>query len=65
LGAVRIEILQSSNTLDDVSHAKFLNAYLVAKGATPVNLNKFRTLAKHAKQVGRLTDLSRWIRVGM
>ena len=32
------------NTLDEVTHANFLNAYLKSKGAEPVNLNKFRTL---------------------
>jgi hypothetical protein len=34
----------SSNTLDEASHAAFLNAYLESKGADPVNLDKFRTL---------------------
>src|SRR5271163_4912932 len=34
----------SSNTLDEISHANFLNAYLESKGAEPVNLDKFRTL---------------------
>jgi hypothetical protein len=51
----------TSNTLDEISHASFLNAYLKSKGAPPVNLNKFRTLpsskAKGAKQIGRLTNL--------
>jgi hypothetical protein len=51
----------SSNTLDEVSHAKFLNAYLEFKGADPVNLDKFRTLqgskAGPAANVGRLTNL--------
>ena len=28
----------SSNTLDEISHATFLNAYLESKGAEPVNL---------------------------
>src|ERR1700683_2277917 len=32
----------TSNTLDEVSHATFLNAYLQSKGAEPVNLDKFR-----------------------
>jgi hypothetical protein len=32
------------NTDDELSHQTFLNAYLVSKGATPVNLDKFRTL---------------------
>jgi hypothetical protein len=51
----------SSNTLDEVSHATFLNAYLDSKGADPVNLDKFRTLqgskAGPAANVGRLTNL--------
>jgi hypothetical protein len=51
----------TSNTLDERSHATFLNAYLTSKGATPVNLNQFRTLpssqATGARQVGRLTSL--------
>jgi len=34
----------TSNTLDEVSHASFLNAYLESKGADPVNLDQFRTL---------------------
>ncbi len=34
----------ASNTLDEVSHAKFLNAYLVSKGAEPVDLTKFEKL---------------------
>ena len=34
----------ASNTLDEVSHASFLNAYLESKGAEPVNLDEFRTL---------------------
>jgi hypothetical protein len=32
------------NTDDEISHFQFINAYLVSKGATPVNLDKFRTL---------------------
>ncbi|MGA2100780.1 MAG: twin-arginine translocation signal domain-containing protein [Candidatus Sulfotelmatobacter sp.] len=51
----------TSNTLDEVSHATFLNAYLKMKGAPQVNFNKFRTLpssqATGAKQIGRLTNL--------
>jgi hypothetical protein len=49
------------NTEDEISHFTFLNAYLVSKGADPVNLDRFRTLpssrAKGAQQIGRLTDL--------
>jgi len=33
------------NTDDEISHADFLNAYLVSKGAEPVDLEQFRTLA--------------------
>src|SRR6266700_973941 len=32
------------NTDDEFTHFKFLNAYLKARGADPVNLDKFRTL---------------------
>ena len=32
------------NTEDERTHFTFLNAYLVSKGAQPVNLNQFRTL---------------------
>src|SRR2546421_1997585 len=32
------------NTKDEMSHFTFINAYLIAKGADPVNLDKFRTL---------------------
>src|SRR5271166_6627891 len=52
----------SSNTLDEQSHAAFLNAYLQSVGATPVNLDQFRTLpssqATGAQQIGRLTNLT-------
>src|SRR5271163_1560288 len=51
----------SSNTGDEQSHASFLNAYLIAKGQEPVDLDAFRTLpssqAKGAQQIGRLTNL--------
>ncbi|HET6869003.1 MAG TPA: ferritin-like domain-containing protein [Solirubrobacteraceae bacterium] len=51
----------ADNTDDELSHAKFLNAYLESKGAEPVNLDEFRTLlsskASGAKQIGRLTNL--------
>src|SRR6202167_4892131 len=51
----------SSNTGDEQSHAAFLNAYLIAKGQEPVDLDAFRTLpssqAAPAKQIGRLTNL--------
>ena len=51
----------SDNTDDEISHALFLNAYLQAHGAQPVNLDAFRTLpsstATGARQIGRLTTL--------
>ncbi len=51
----------SSNTLDEQSHAAFLNAYLISKGEEPVDLDRFRTLpssqATGAQQIGRLTNL--------
>jgi len=51
----------SSNTNDELSHAEFLNAYLISKGAEPVDLDAFRTLpssqADGAQQIGRLTNL--------
>src|SRR5579859_5429543 len=49
------------NTDDERTHEEFLNAYLMSKGAQPVNLDAFRTLpstkATGAKQKGRLTNL--------
>ena len=49
------------NTEDEFSHMRFINAYLVSKGADPVNLDKFRTLpsskATGAQHIGRLTNL--------
>jgi hypothetical protein len=51
----------TSNTLDEQSHAAFLNAYLIAKGQEPVDLDAYRTLpssqATGAQQIGRLTNL--------
>jgi hypothetical protein len=49
------------NTDDEISHFTFLNAYLESKGATPVNLDQFRTLSG-SKATGssgqlRLTNL--------
>jgi hypothetical protein len=49
------------NTDDEISHFTFINAFLVSKGAEPVNLDQFRTLpssrATGAQQIGRLTNL--------
>jgi hypothetical protein len=51
----------SSNTLDEVSHATFLNAYLESRGAEPVNFTEFETLkgstAKGSSGKLRLTNL--------
>src|SRR5271170_2866967 len=51
----------TSNTIDEISHATFLNGYLESKGADPVNLDEFRTLqgstATGAQNIGRLTNL--------
>jgi len=52
----------SGNTRDEHSHADFINAYLVSKGAQPVSLERFRTL-KGSQATGahrsrrRLTNL--------
>jgi hypothetical protein len=51
----------ASNTLDEVSHATFLNAYLESRGAEPVNFTEFETLpgstARGSSGIGRLTNL--------
>src|SRR6267154_25067 len=51
----------SDNTDDELSHAAFLNAYLISKGEEPVDLDAFRTLpssqATGAKDLKRLTNL--------
>ena len=51
----------TSNTLDEVSHAIFLNGYLQWIGAEPVSLDEFRILqgstATGAQDIGRLTNL--------
>jgi len=51
----------TSNTLDELSHAQFLNEYLLSKGAEPVDLDAFRTLpssqASGAQNIGRLTNI--------
>ncbi len=52
------------NTEDELSHQTFINAYLISKGAPPVNLEPFRTLtgskatgAADPKTTKRLTNL--------
>ena len=49
-------------TEDELSHAEFINAYLHAIGAQPVNLDRFRVIASPTvtglKQIGRLTNLT-------
>jgi hypothetical protein len=51
----------TSNTLDEVSHASFLNAYLESRGAEPVNFDEFRILegstATGSTGIRRLTNL--------
>ena len=51
------------NTDDEITHAKFLNAYLVSKGAPPVILDSFRVLpgsmATGSSGLPRLTNLMR------
>jgi hypothetical protein len=51
----------TSNTLDEVSHAEFLNAYLESRGAEPVDFDAFRTLqgstATGSSGIKRLTNL--------
>jgi hypothetical protein len=51
----------ADNTDDELSHAAFLNAYLISRGEQPVDLDTFRTLpssqATGAKNIGRLTNL--------
>jgi hypothetical protein len=47
---------------DETSHASFINAFLIAAGKDPVNLDAFRTLpsvpVEGARQIGRLTNLT-------
>jgi len=49
------------NTDDEISHATFINAYLVSRGAQPVSLDQFRTLegsiATGSSRKPRLTNL--------
>jgi len=51
----------TSNTIDEISHATFLNGYLEFRGADPVNFDEFRILqgstASGAENIGRLTNL--------
>jgi hypothetical protein len=51
----------TSNTLDEQSHAAFLNAYLELRGAEPVNFDEFRILegstATGSSGIKRLTNL--------
>jgi hypothetical protein len=51
----------TSNTIDEISHATFLNGYLESKGADPVDFSEFETLqgstATGSENIGRLTNL--------
>jgi hypothetical protein len=56
----------NQNTRDEISHMQFINAYLVAKGQTPVSLEHFRRLPssqasganKHARRLTNLMNLT-------
>ncbi|PYV41047.1 MAG: hypothetical protein DMG06_18410 [Acidobacteria bacterium] len=56
-----MDVYIHDNTDDEITHFRFLNAYLASKGAASANLDKFRTLpsskATGARQIGRLTNL--------
>ena len=52
----------ADNTDDEISHAAFLNAYLISKGEAPADLDAFRNLASSKatgsdQTLGRLTNL--------
>src|SRR5258708_6367865 len=51
----------ADNTDDEISHHRFLNNYLMSKGARPVDLSQFATLPPSGvtgvPQKGRLTNL--------
>jgi len=51
----------SDNTDDEISHRDFLNAYLMSKGAQPIDFKQFETLQSPnvtgAQNIGRLTNL--------
>jgi len=52
----------ADNTDDEISHHRFLNNYLVSKGAQPIDLSRFAILPPSkvtgVPQNGRLTNLS-------
>ena len=56
-----MDIYIHDNTDDEFTHFTFLNAYLMSKGAQPVNLEEFRTLpgstATGSSGIKRLTNL--------
>lgn len=51
----------TGNTLEEISHSTYLNAYLESEGAAPVDFDRFRTLqgswSTLAQKIGRLTNL--------
>lgn len=56
----------SDNTDDERSHAAFINAYLVSKGQSPVNLDQFRTLApSKAKGGGHAPTLTNLMKLNV
>src|SRR5436309_81567 len=58
-----MDVYIHDNTENEMTHELFLNAYLMAHGAAPANLDRFRTLpsskATGAQQIRRLTNLMR------
>ena len=56
-----MDVYIHDNTDDEFTHFTFLNAYLMSKGAQPVDLEKFRTLpgstATGSSGIKRLTNL--------
>src|ERR1700758_4722464 len=52
----------ADNTDDEISHHRFLNNYLISKGAAPVDLTRFAVLPPSrvtgVPQTGRLTNLT-------
>jgi hypothetical protein len=50
----------SSNTLDEVSHAAFLNAYLVSRGAEPVDFTQFETVPGSTAKATLNNNLYNW-----
>jgi hypothetical protein len=52
----------ADNTDDELSHAAFLNAYLISRGEEPVDLDAFRTLPSSQATGAKNVDLSWYTR---